>query len=166
MSQVTPLHTLHIFKSYTFSSSLQKSISSNISFCKIKIIFKSSTQLANFFRFKDKIHLCLHSCGRCNDTYYGKTCHHFKVRVGKHSGISPLTNKHSKSRKSTAVKGHMWCMTSEFWFLTILNKNLCHYICLISYTNILQFYDYLVSSFMHCYFLFVVFSNKIHAPKF
>ena len=32
-------------------------------------------------------------CGRCNATYYGQTCHHFKVRVGEHSGISPLTNK-------------------------------------------------------------------------
>ena len=34
---------------------LQKSINSNISFCKIKVIFKSSTRLANSFRFKDKI---------------------------------------------------------------------------------------------------------------
>ena len=82
---------------------LQKSINSNISFCKIKIIFKSSTRLANFFRFKDKIPLCLRSnivykftCGRCNATYYGETCCHFKVRVGEHSGISPLTNKWSK----------------------------------------------------------------------
>ena len=32
---------------------------------------------------------------------------HFKVRVGEHSGISPLTNKRSKSKKSTAVKDHM-----------------------------------------------------------
>ena len=40
---------------------LQKSINNNISFCKIKIIFKSSTRLANFFRFRDKIALCLHS---------------------------------------------------------------------------------------------------------
>ena len=92
----------------------QKSINSNISFCKIKIIFKSSTRLANFFRFKDKIPLCLRSnivykftCGRCNATYYGETCRHFKVRVGEHSGISPLTNKRSKSKKSTAVKDHM-----------------------------------------------------------
>ena len=37
---------------------LQKSIISNISFCKIKVIFKSSKRLANFFRFKDKIPLC------------------------------------------------------------------------------------------------------------
>ena len=36
---------------------LQKCINSNISFCKIKIIFKLSTSLANFFRFKDKISL-------------------------------------------------------------------------------------------------------------
>ena len=93
---------------------LQKSINSNISFCKIKIIFKLSTRLANVFRFKDKIPLCLCSnivykfaCGRCNATYYGETCRHFKVRVGEHSGISPLTNKRSKSKKSTAVKDHM-----------------------------------------------------------
>ena len=30
-------------------------------------------------------------CGRCNATYYGETCCHFKVRVGEHLGISPLT---------------------------------------------------------------------------
>ena len=44
---------------------LQKSISRNISFCQIKIIFKSSARLANFFRFKDKMSLCL----RCNIVY-------------------------------------------------------------------------------------------------
>ena len=64
---------------------LHKSINNNISFCKIKIIFKSSTRLANFFRFKDEIPLCLRSkiaykfaCGKCNATYYGKTFRHFK----------------------------------------------------------------------------------------
>ena len=84
-------------------SLLQKSINSDISFCKIKIIFKSSKQLANFFRFKDKTPLCLRSnivykftCGRCNATYYGEKCHHFKVRVGEHSRILRLTNKRSK----------------------------------------------------------------------
>ena len=73
---------------------------------KTKIIFKSSTRLANFFRFRDKIPLCLRSnivynfmFSRCNATYYGETCRHFKVTVGKHSGVSPLTNKRSKSKK-------------------------------------------------------------------
>ena len=68
---------------------LQKSINSNISFCKIKIIFKSSKRLANGFRFNDKIPLCLRcnivykfTCGRCNATYYSISCRHFKIRVG------------------------------------------------------------------------------------
>ena len=93
---------------------LQRSIDSNISFRKIKVIFKSSTQLANFFRFKDKIPLCLRfskvyksACGRCNATYYSETCRHFKVRVGEHSYVSPLTKKRSKSKKPTAFKDHM-----------------------------------------------------------
>ena len=90
---------------------LQKSINSNISFCKIKVIFKSSK---TFLGLKIKHLRVLHSnivykftCGRCNASYYAETCHHFKVRVGEHSGISPLTNKWSKSKKSTAVKDHM-----------------------------------------------------------
>ena len=100
--------------SLCFRTRLQKSINSNISFCKIKIIFNSSARLADFFRFKDKIPVCLRSnivfkfaCGRCNTTYYSKTCRHFKVRIGEHSGILPLTKKRSKSKKSTAVKDHM-----------------------------------------------------------
>ena len=43
-------------------------------------------------------------------------------------------------------------------------KHLCHYISLINYTNILQFYDYLVLSFIHYYLCFVAFSRKIYAP--
>ena len=46
-------------------------------------------------------------CGRCNATYYGESCRHFKVRVVEHSRISPLTNKRSKSQKSTVLKDHM-----------------------------------------------------------
>ena len=176
---------------------LQKSINSNISFCKIKIIFKSSTLLSNFYRFKGKIPLCLRSniaynfaCGRCNVTSYGEIYRHFKVRVGENSGISPLTNKRSKSKISTAVKEHMMICNQPVSFddfkvlassnsefnlkikesllilrdQPILNKNLCHYICFISYTSFLQAFNYLVSSFIHCYLLFVVFSNKIYAP--
>ena len=39
---------------------LQKSINSKISFCKIKFIFKSSTQLANFLALK-KRYLCVYA---------------------------------------------------------------------------------------------------------
>ena len=47
------------------------------------------------------------SCGRCNTIYYGETCWHLSIGVDKHSGVSPLTGKKSKSKESTAVKDHM-----------------------------------------------------------
>ena len=93
---------------------LRNSISKNLLFCKIRVFFKSSTRIPNFFQFKDKMPYCLHSnvvykfsCGRCNATYYGEICRHLSVRVGEHFGISPLTGKKSKSKKSIAVKDHM-----------------------------------------------------------
>ena len=45
--------------------------------------------------------------GRCNSTYYGETCRHFKVRVAEDSGILLLMKKRSKSKKWTVVKDHM-----------------------------------------------------------
>ena len=79
---------------------LKKSISKNLPFCKIRVIFKSSTRISNFFKFKDKMLYRLRSdvaykfpCGRCNATYYDETCQHLGVRVGEHSGVSPITVK-------------------------------------------------------------------------
>ena len=93
---------------------MKQSINKNLPFCKIKVIFKSTTRLSNFFCFKDKVPFNLRSnviskflCGRCSATYYGKTCLHMNVRVSEHSGISPLTGKKSKARKTTAIKDHM-----------------------------------------------------------
>lgn len=85
------------------------------SLCKFKILFKLSTRLANFFTFKDKIALCLHSknylqqfaCARCNATYYYETYCHSKGRVSEHSSVPSLTNKQSKSMKVTPLKDHM-----------------------------------------------------------
>ena len=83
---------------------LKSSISKNLPFCKIRVIFKSSTRISNFFQFKDKMPYCLRSnvvykfsCGRCNATDEGETYRHVRLRVGKHSGVSPLTGKKSKS---------------------------------------------------------------------
>ena len=106
---------------------LQKSINRNISFCKIKIIFQLSRWLANSFRFKDMIPLCLCSnilynfaCDRCNATYYSKTCRQFKDKVNEHSGISPLTNKRSKLKKTQRLlRTICWCAANQF-LLTIL----------------------------------------------
>ena len=46
-------------------------------------------------------------CGISNATYYSKTCQHLIIRVVEHLGVSSLTGKKSKSKKSTAVKDHM-----------------------------------------------------------
>ena len=85
---------------------LRNSVSKNLPFCKIRVIFKSSTRISNFFQFKDKMPYCLRSdvCGRCNATYCGETCRHLSVSVGEHSGVSPLTGKKSKLKNSTAIK--------------------------------------------------------------
>ena len=40
---------------------LKNSISKNLPFCKIRVIFRSSTRISNFFQFKDKMPYCLHS---------------------------------------------------------------------------------------------------------
>ena len=56
---------------------------------KIRLNFKSSTRISNFFQFKDKRPYCLRSnvalknfsCDRCNSTYYGKACRHLRVKV-------------------------------------------------------------------------------------
>ena len=92
---------------------LKNSISKDLPFCKIRVTFKSSTHISNFFQFKDKIPYCLRSnvvykfsCSRCNTTYYGETCRHLNVRVGEHLGVSPLTGKELKSKKFTAVNDH------------------------------------------------------------
>ena len=52
--------TAHGMSSLCLRTRLQKSISSNISFCKIKVIFKSSTRLANFLGSKIR-YLCVYA---------------------------------------------------------------------------------------------------------
>ena len=100
--------------SFDLRTRLKSSISKNLPFCKIRVIFKSSACISNFFQFRDKMPYCLSSndiykflCGRCNATYYSKTCRYLSVKVVEHWGVLPLTGKKSKSKKSTAVKDHM-----------------------------------------------------------
>ena len=93
---------------------LQNSINKNLPFSKIKVLFKSTICLSIFFRFKEKVSFNLCSnvvykflCGRCNATYHGKTCRHLNIKVGEHSGVSPLTAKKLKAKTTTAIKDYM-----------------------------------------------------------
>ena len=79
---------------------LGNSINKNLPFCKIKVVFKSTTPLSKFFRFKDQVPFKLRSnviykfsYGRWNATYYGKTCRHLNIRGDEDSDVSPLTRK-------------------------------------------------------------------------
>ena len=93
---------------------LKNSSNKHLPFCKIRVIFKSTTRLSNFCCFKDKVPFSLRSsivykfsCVRFNATYYGETCQHLNIRVGEHLGISPLTGKKSKGKTTIAIKDHM-----------------------------------------------------------
>ena len=81
----------------------------------MKVIFKSTARLSNFFCFKDKVFFNSHSnvvykfsCDRCNATCYRETCRHLNFRVGEHSGISPLTRRKLKFKTTAAAKDHIF----------------------------------------------------------
>ena len=100
--------------------------------CNFRTVFQTKCNLINFFTFKDKIHVFLYSgivykfkCGACNATYYGKTKHHFKVRVCEHLGVSALIGKRVKGDNDSAIKEHhLFCNhSSSFDDFSILASN-------------------------------------------
>ena len=94
-------------------TNLRKSLKGILNCCKLQIMFKSQNKLAKVFCFKDCIPKELISgvvykfqCGLHNESYYGKCIRHLNVRIGEHSGISPLTKKKVKPTGS-AVSNHL-----------------------------------------------------------
>ena len=103
--------------------------------CNIRVVFQSSTRLAQFFRFKDRVPRCLRSgvvykflCGRCNAAYYGETQRHLYVRAAEHLGVSPLTGKLVSQSSLSAVREHIIscgynACFSDFSVLSSANSN-------------------------------------------
>ena len=92
---------------------LKKSLKNILNCCKLQIVFKNKTRLGNNFHFKDQIPKDLTSgvvykfhSGLCNESYYGECIRHLNVRIGEHTGISPLTRKQVKP-KSSSVADHL-----------------------------------------------------------
>ena len=92
-----------ISKNFQIRKKLKKLFSDKLTSCNLKNCFYVTRQSQNFYAFTDKLPKMLHSglvyeykCGGCNATYYGKTKHHFKVRICEHLGISHLTGKKGK----------------------------------------------------------------------
>ena len=95
-------------------SRLVRSLRGRLPFCKVKIVFKTSNHLKNYFNFKDVVPEPLRfcqiynfTCGSCNASYIGKTFTHMKVSVSEHQGVSSRTGKHLKGILSTSVRSHM-----------------------------------------------------------
>ena len=95
-------------------SGLARSLHKRLPFCKVRVVFKTSNRLRNYFSFKDVVPEPLRSCqiynftcGSCNASYTGKTFRHMKVRVSEHQGVSPRTGKHLKGTLSTSMRDHM-----------------------------------------------------------
>ena len=68
--------------------------------CDLRVIFKVSLRMKNYFNFKDKIKRDLRpllvynfKCNSCNAEYIGKTKRHYRTRTSEHIGVSPLTGK-------------------------------------------------------------------------
>ena len=96
----------------------QNLFSDKLTFCNLKTGFTSLVRVNNFFTFKDKLPKMLlwglvykYNCDGCNAIYYGRTKHHFKVRICEHLGISHLTGKKVKidNNKLTAIQEHLLC---------------------------------------------------------
>ena len=101
--------------------------------CSLKIVFISPIRAKSFSTFKDKLPKILlsglvykYKCGGCSATYYGKTKHHFKVRICEHLGISHLTGEKVKidNNKLRAIQEHLFCCSysSSFKNFSILTR--------------------------------------------
>ena len=88
--------------------------------CDLRVIFKVSLRMKNYFNFTDKIKPELRSLlaynlkhSSCNAEYIGKTKRYYRTRTSEHIGVSPLTGKFVKNNSQTpAVHDHMlFCTT-------------------------------------------------------
>ena len=99
---------------------LHKTFKQLLPACDLRVIFKVSLRMKNYFNFKDKIKRELRSllvynfkCNSCNAEYIGKTKRHYRTRTSEHIGVSSLTGKYVKNNPQTlAIHDHMlFCKT-------------------------------------------------------
>ena len=99
--------------SLTIRSKLVKAFSKAMPACKLKVIFKTTSNLGSYFKFKDLIPRSLlshvlyrYKCSRCSSTYIGKTKRYWEKRLEEHLSISSLTGKPLKCFKMWPPKEH------------------------------------------------------------
>ncbi len=95
-------------------SQLQKFLSSAYPHISLRVVFRPSFRLSNFFPFKDKIpcelrsHVVyLYKCQCCGALYVGQTRRHIHTRISEHMGVSPLTGKKRSVSTMSGILAHI-----------------------------------------------------------
>jgi hypothetical protein len=97
----TGTHSLQI------RTQIQRLCSSAFPHISIRIVFRPTLRLSNFFMFKDKIPDALRSCVVYSVPRRMQTVRHLHTRVSEHLGISALTGKTSSSPQLTSIFSHL-----------------------------------------------------------
>ena len=100
--------------SWKIRNDLLRSLETNVPFCKLKIIFKTSKRLSSCFNFKDRFPKSLvsdviykYTCATCNRSYIGATKRYWETRLEEHLHISALTGKRLKRDHIDAPLAHV-----------------------------------------------------------
>ena len=75
-------------------------------------MFKNKTRLGNNFHCEDRTPKYLNSgvvYGLCNESCYSECVRHMNVRIGEHTGMSPLTKKQINPKNSSAAEHWLFC---------------------------------------------------------
>ena len=76
-------------------------------------MFKNKTRLGNNFHWEDRTPKYLNSgvvYGLCNKSCYSECVRHMNVRIGEHTGMSPLTKKQINPK--TAPQSNIDCFAT------------------------------------------------------
>ena len=91
-----------------------KTANKNLKLCKLKVLFKATNKLKNYFRYKGPVpeilrsnSVYIFSCRSCTASYIGDAYMHIKKRVSKHHKVSPRTRKPVRGPLSTSVTDHI-----------------------------------------------------------
>ena len=95
-------------------ATLRRTIERDLSYCKLKVIFRCKCGLNTLFRFKDSLEKKIQSSiiyrytfSNSKVTYYGKNFRQFYARAAKHMGISNLTGKRLKNINQSAISDYL-----------------------------------------------------------
>ena len=90
-----------------------KLFKSNFPQINLRVVFKPSHRISDYFRFKDRVPTDVRSlvvyrytCQSCNASYIGKTKRHFLQRVCEHRGISSRTRRIVAVPPFSAIREH------------------------------------------------------------